>query len=104
MAEGCELASETIDHIWTSISSPDIPGISVHPVPASDRLLVEGLTAEVATMAVIDVAGRTVFSERTNGQPRLVVYVSDIATGHYTLVLGNAQGRLLAQRPVSVQH
>ena len=104
MGGGCELASEAIVYIVTSVEATGLPSVSVHPVPASDRLVVQGLPAEVAMIALLDMTGRAVSTKPTHGHAHVVADMSAIAMGRYVLALRDVDGRVLAQRPVSVVH
>ncbi|MBK7271603.1 MAG: hypothetical protein IPI07_19565 [Flavobacteriales bacterium] len=70
MGGGCELASEAIVYIVTSVEATGLPSVSVHPVPASDRLVLQGLPAEVAMIALLDMTGRAVSTKPTRGHAR----------------------------------
>lgn len=102
LGEGCELASAPIGVLWTGIATQAMPGLEVYPVPASDRLIVEGLSTEVTAIALVDMAGRAVMTVPVANTARAVLTTTGVATGRYTLALYGADGLTLGQRPVSV--
>jgi hypothetical protein len=55
------------------------------PVPASDRLTVEGLSADVTALNVIDLQGRSVMHVAVNGNARYTIDVNTLSTGTYLL-------------------
>ncbi len=75
--------------------------IKAFPNPTTDHLLLDGLTPnENYTYVVVDVSGRTVrtpaFFSALEGVSRARVDLTGIAPGHYTILLNNAGGRVIA--------
>ncbi len=69
--------------------------VSLFPVPANDRLNVQGSIA-LESLIITDTQGRTVRSIALNGAPTATIDVTDLAPGNY-LVLNNgvAMGRFM---------
>ena len=55
-------------------------------------------------IALLDMTGRAVSTKPTHGHAHVVADMSAIAMGRYVLALRDVDGRVLAQRPVSVVH
>ncbi len=75
--------------------------IKLFPNPTTDHLILVGLTPnENYTYVVVDVSGRTVrppaFLRAQQGVSRARIDLTDIAPGHYTILLNNAGGRVIA--------
>jgi hypothetical protein len=64
------------------------------PVPASDRLTVEGLSADVTALNVIDLQGRSVMHVAVNGSTRYTIDVNTLSTGTYLLRTIGGQPRI----------
>lgn len=75
--------------------------LKLFPNPTSDHLLIDGLPPnEHYTYVVVDVSGRTVrttaFLRTQQVASRARVDLTDIAPGHYTILLNSAVGRVIA--------
>lgn len=100
----CQLLSETVNVLSTGLSGASSSGITVHPVPANDQLLIGALPGNNLSIQVTDMAGRMVRNLAVQGTDRAVVDVRDLPTGPYVLRIATPQGEELLRRPVSVQH
>ena len=101
---GCQLASDTIWVSLVGIDDLDDSRVVVRPVPASDLLRVEGLTAKSADLLLVDASGRTVVQVRHNATGTVGIPVADLANGTYSLLVRDAAGAVVVRRPVVVQH
>ena len=75
--------------------------IKLFPNPTTDHLLLDGLSPnENYSYVVVDVSGRMVrtpaFFSALEGVSRARIDLTDIAPGHYTILLNNAEGRVIA--------
>ncbi|HQV51475.1 MAG: PQQ-dependent sugar dehydrogenase [Flavobacteriales bacterium] len=101
----CQLASDTVEVIFNGIGGTVHTSLEIYPNPAKERIVVNGLPAMVTLIKLFDVSGR----ELLNSSARSVngsttVNVSDISTGRYSLVFLSADGTVIEQRSVTVQH
>lgn len=102
---GCELASEAVEHVSTaSIGSLQEAGILVYPVPAADRLVVEGGLHQVASLQLTDAAGRVVLVAPVQGVSRVELATGGLANGLYLLSLRGADGLAVGQQAITIQH
>jgi glucose/arabinose dehydrogenase len=102
---GCELASEPVVYTnTTSINTLVGTGILVYPVPATDRLVVEGQLEQVASLQLLDVAGRTVLTVAVNGASRVELATGGLANGRFQLSLLGYDGLRLGQQAITIQH
>lgn len=105
VAAGCQLASEVVEHVNTAgITALQGAGILVFPVPASDRLVVEGALHHVSTIRLADVTGRIVLTVPSFSASRVELPTSDLANGRYLLLVHDTKGMVLGQQAVTVQH
>ncbi len=100
----CELASEPVQVLNTGLPGVSLPGLSVMPVPANDILVLTGVTANVASVDVLDMTGRAVASKAWNNASAGTVDVASLANAMYILRLVDHSGATLGQRTVQVQH
>ncbi|MEO8590339.1 MAG: PQQ-dependent sugar dehydrogenase [Flavobacteriales bacterium] len=102
---GCELLSDTVFVALVGMRTNETYSLRVHPIPATDKLTVEGLPLEAATLSLVDLTGRTMMIVPIdNGGTRVVADVHQFANGNYILVVNNAQGAELLRQQVSVNH
>lgn len=100
----CQLASATVNVTSTGLSDMAEGPVRVHPVPANERLLIEGLDAGRVQLALLDLSGRVVLQrelQRVEGQ--LALDVRDVSNGNYVLRITDAEGTDLLRRSVVVQ-
>ncbi len=100
----CQLASEAVNVTTTGFSALADGAIRVHPVPANERLLIEGLEAGRVQVAILDLSGRVVLQrelQRVEGQ--LALDIRDVSNGNYILRITNAEGAEVLRRSVAVQ-
>ena len=101
----CQLASDTIEVVFNGITGNVLSGLEIYPNPAKDRIMVKGLPTSVAMIILIDVSGRELLNTSANAvNGSATVNVSDISTGRYSLVFISANGTVIDQRSVTVQH
>jgi len=98
----CKLMSQTVFHSSTGIAQAPTPGVQVGPVPAQDRLTVDGLVEGAAFVRLMDTAGRIQVDEHVNGAGTLVLDVSGLSAGSYVLKVLDKTGSELMHRVVSV--
>ena len=99
----CSLTSDTVQVVGTSITNLATEGFKVIPVPARDRITLEGVPAGTAQVELIDLTGRVVFSRSWNSAARGVFDVSELENAGYILRLSDATGAVITQRNVQVQ-
>lgn len=100
----CQLASEVVEVTTTGVFDQTEGAVRVHPVPANERLLVEGLQAGQVQVALLDLSGRVVLQrelKRVEGQ--LALDIRDVSNGNYILRITNEEGAELLRRSVAVQ-
>src|SRR5204863_8421465 len=61
-AGGCELLSDTVYVALTGIGSNQAEAVRVHPIPASDKLMIEGLPSNSTMLRLMDLTGRIALS------------------------------------------
>ena len=74
------------------------------PVPAHDRLILEGMPAGVAQVEFVDSTGKVVVRSAWKSAEQGSLSVADLANGMYMLRLVDKQGRIQQQRSIQVQH
>ncbi|MEX1132199.1 MAG: T9SS type A sorting domain-containing protein, partial [Flavobacteriales bacterium] len=100
----CQLLSEAVNVISTGLDGPAGSDIKVHPVPANDRLLIDGLTEAQVRISIIDLSGRVVLDQDTKRmEGQVTLDIRDIANGNYVLRITTDQGVELMRRSVAVQ-
>lgn len=99
----CSLTSDTVQVIGTAITNLANEGFKVIPVPARDRITLEGVPAGTAQIDLIDLTGRVVFSRSWTSAARGVFDVSELENAAYILRLSDATGAVITQRNVQVQ-
>lgn len=99
----CELASEVGSYLWNGVMDRGTEVFSVHPNPARDRMVLDGLPAIVTRLAFMDMTGREVKAVSVSGNSRtLTLDVSDLASGQYLLVAMTFDGNQISSRPVNI--
>jgi hypothetical protein len=68
----------------TGLAAPATSVVSVYPLPAQDVLYIKGVNAPV-TVKIVNVAGKTVVTQRSKGE----VNVTGLASGIYLLYIDN---------------
>lgn len=100
----CKLLSDTIIMNTTGLSDRSEGTIRVHPVPASDILVLEGLPSTPAVVTLLDLSGRTVFSHEVKVLDGTAsVNLRDLPVGNYVLRVSTTNGQELIRRSVAVQ-
>jgi len=105
LGPGCDIFSDSI--FVSLVGLPERAGsaITVHPVPAGDRLVVDGLPAKSLSIELMDLHGRTVLTHDVRGQgTKAVLGTGHLATGNYVLVVRGHTGANLLQRVVAIEH
>lgn len=100
----CQLLSEAVSVISTGLDDLDNSSIRVHPVPANERLIVDGLKEGQVRISIMDLGGRVVLThdaKRVDGQ--LALDISDVANGNYVLHITDLRGADLLRRSIAVQ-
>lgn len=103
-AGGCTLVSNTIQVVSTGIQSGQVRTFMASPVPAHDRLILEGVPAGVAQVEFVDSTGKVVVRNAWKSAEQGSLSVADLANGMYMLRLVDKQGRIQQQRSIQVQH
>lgn len=100
----CQLLSEGVNVVTTGVSERGEEGIRVHPVPASDSFMLDGLPVNKATVTLMDLSGRVVLTQQVNGSNgRATVAVRELPVGNYVLRVTSLDGQELLRRSVAVQ-
>ena len=101
----CQLASDTVEVVFNGIDGYVLSGLEVYPNPAKDRIMVKGLPNSVATIMLIDVSGRELLNTSANAvNGSATVNIGNISAGRYSMVFLSANGTVIDQRSVTVQH
>lgn len=81
------------------------PAFTIYPVPAGDRLIIEGELTSVAGIELIDLSGRSISQRAITARvTKAEMEVSALANGIYVIVLSDGEGREMARRSVSIVH
>lgn len=100
----CSLISDTVQVVGTAIASLGAVELKVIPVPARDRITLQGIPAGTVRVELVDLTGRVVLSRSWNGSGQGVIELGQLESAAYVLRLTNATGAVIAQRNVQVQH
>lgn len=100
----CSLISDTVQVVGTAVSSLGAEDLKVIPVPARDRITLQGVPAETERVELVDLTGRVVLSRSWNGSGQGVIELGQLESATYILRLNDATGAVIAQRNVQVQH
>lgn len=103
-AGGCSLVSNTIQVVSTGIQGGQERTFTARPVPAHDRLILEGVPAGVAQVEFVDSTGKVVFRNAWKSAEQGNLSVAGLANGMYMVRLVDKQGRIQQQRSIQVQH
>ena len=101
---GCSLASATVQVVATGVKGQDVDRFTAMPVPAHDRITLDGIPEATMFVDLVDHAGRLAQRKEWNNGDRGSIAVADIAEGMYVLRLVDVYGRTLQQRSIQVQH
>jgi glucose/arabinose dehydrogenase len=100
----CQLQSNSVGVVVTSVEGLHVAGLRVYPVPADEHLLFEGLPGDAQLLELRDVTGRVVRSVPVGPTAGPVhVPVQDLPTGSYAYVV-RTKGSGLLRGSVSVAH
>ncbi len=100
----CQLTSVPVQVNATSIATGTMSRFTALPVPAQDRIIMNGVPAEAVRMELVDMAGKQVRTVNLNAGPRKDIDVSDLRNGNYLLRLIDATGVVVDKRMVQIQH
>lgn len=100
----CSLISDTVQVVGTAIASLGAVELKVIPVPARDRITLQGVPAGTVRVELVDLTGRVVLSRSWNGSGQGVIELGQLESAAYVLRLTDATGAVIAQRNVQVQH
>ena len=102
---GCELLSDTLFVSLVGVAENSGSSVRVHPIPATDKLMIEGLPTAAISIRLVDLAGRTVLTRSIGtANARVIVAVDQLGNGNYILLATDANGHELLRRQVSVTH
>lgn len=102
-AGGCELLSDSLFVSLVGVPSVNGTSLKVHPIPAGDKLTIEGLPGSAALLRFVDLAGRSALQQSiVRGGSRVVADVQQLVNGNYVLVICDADGNELMRQQVSV--
>ncbi len=100
----CSLISDTVQVVGTAIASLGAVELKVIPVPARDRITLQGVPAGTVRVELVDLTGRVVLSRSWSGSGQGVIELGQLESAAYVLRLTDATGAVIAQRNVQVQH
>lgn len=100
----CSLISDTVQVIGTAINSVAAEAFKVIPVPARDRITIEGVPAGTVLVELVDLTGRVVHTRSWNSAARGTIELGQLESATYVLRLSDASGAVIIQRNVQVQH
>ena len=102
-AGSCELFSDTVFVALVGVPSIESSAVRVHPIPATDKMTIDGLPPASAMLRFVDLTGRTMMEQPiSKGSAPVVADVQQLVTGNYILVVYNAEGTELLRQQVSV--
>lgn len=100
----CQLLSEVVYVNTTGLADHAGTAIRVHPVPANERLHVEGLPKGDLQLSLLDLSGRLVIQHKAKtADGKLAMDVREVSNGNYILRITNAEGAEVLRRSVAVQ-
>lgn len=97
-AGGTATSTAPFNLVSAVAASNALPGLTVFPNPATDRITVELPTSAAATVALRDLAGRLVLAPATLGADKQVLLPASLARGVYMLEV--RQGATFAVRRI----
>lgn len=100
----CELLSPGFEPIETGIQGSLAATFSLFPSPAGTEVVLSGLSPDVSFIQIIDLSGREVLVHATNGHDRTTLDVSSLADATYMVRSMGANGAVIQQRSMVVQH
>ena len=100
----CDLTSETIEVIQLDVNETGANIFRIYPSPARDMVMLSGLPTAVTAVRITDMSGRIVATHVLNGADRNMVAVADLANANYIFALLQADGTVIQQRVLQVQH
>lgn len=68
---------------------------SLFPIPANEQLNISQLNGNISFVKIIDLVGKTVLSQVTNGSSQLSLDIRSLAAGQYIVRLSNGESKLL---------
>jgi hypothetical protein len=95
---GTATSTTAFNLVSATLAANGLPGLTVFPNPATDRLTVELLTSAPATVALRDLAGRLVLAPATLGADHQLRLPALLASGVYLLEV--RQGAAVAIRRI----
>ena len=95
---GTATSATPFNLVSATLATQALPGLSVFPNPATDRLTVALPKAAAATVALRDLTGRLVLAPATLGADQLLLLPASLAAGVYLLEV--RQGEVTAVRRV----
>lgn len=99
----CVLESEPVFVSSTGLDLHSTPVLHVFPVPASDRITIEGIPQGARELRMIDALGRTLRSAELRGvEGSMVLDLSPMPGGSYLLLATSAEGYATARRWITV--
>lgn len=102
MGGQCSLASDTVSFIYTGIGVQEHSPLVLAPNPSADATTVSfGTLTGVATVQLIDAAGRLARNENASGVQHLL-YLTGLQNGSYQVVVLDTRGRELARAALTV--
>ncbi|GAA4046723.1 hypothetical protein GCM10022409_35980 [Hymenobacter glaciei] len=96
---GTAVSTATFNLVSATLAANALPGLTVYPNPATERLTVALPTSAPATVALRDLAGRLVLAPVTLGANQQLLLPASLARGLYLLEV--QQGGVLAVRRIA---
>ncbi|MBK7382488.1 MAG: PQQ-dependent sugar dehydrogenase [Flavobacteriales bacterium] len=99
---GCQLFSDTL---WYSpVGVEEVEGVSyvVRPIPADDRIWIDGALPAGAVMRLIDASGRVVIEKRAGNSATFSIGLEGVVEGVYILRATRVDGSAILQRSVTI--
>ena len=100
----CERTSEVLQVIQLGVKDFRTAAFQVYPSPTRDLIMLSGIPLLSTKVRVMDLGGRTMIEQAINGKARPTLDLSGLANGNYLVGVLAADGTLLQQRKVMVQH
>ncbi|MBL7952326.1 MAG: PQQ-dependent sugar dehydrogenase [Flavobacteriales bacterium] len=103
-ANNCQLESSPVQVISTGIGGHGSEIFGLRPIPASEVVTIPTVPTGVALVRIVDMSGREVASHAVKAGSTATLNVADLADATYIVRLVDANGSLVQQRMMQVQH
>ena len=82
----------------TGINEVETSKINVYPIPAKDRISIEG--KDIKSVTICDIAGKEIAEYKNNGENTMTINTDMLESGNYMLIIKANNGNSVTQRVV----